>query len=169
MVSPITGRRLDLELTVPTAARRAAYVPIFRCSLVRDGRQQVDEKVIRSPADVAPILIDYLAGTDREMMVVVLVDARNKVIGLNTVSVGTLTESLVHPREVFKPAILANAAAVILGHNHPSGDPEPSPQDIATTRRLMEAGKALGIDVLDHVIIGDGTGRWYSLKQSGMM
>jgi DNA repair protein RadC len=84
------------------------------------------------------------------------------------VSVGDLSSALVHPREVFKPAILSNAASVILAHNHPSGDPQPSPEDCAVTRRLQEAGQILGIEVLDHVIIGDAS-RWASLREKGLM
>ena len=86
---------------------------------------------------------------------VVLLDARHKVIGLNTVSIGTVSASLVHPREVFKPAILANASAVILAHNHPSGELDPSEHDLELTRRLIEAGKLLGIELMDHLILCD--------------
>src|SRR5437899_11123120 len=88
---------------------------------------------------------------------VAMLDQKNKVIGINTVSMGSLTASVVHPREVFKIAILANCASIILGHNHPSSDPTPSKEDRALTARLVEAGKLLGISVIDHVIIGDGT------------
>jgi DNA repair protein RadC len=95
-----------------------------------------------------------LENEDREHFTVVLLDARNRVVGVNTVSIGTLTASLVHPREVFKPAILANAAAIIVAHNHPSGDPEPSNEDVAITQRLGEAGALLGIRLLDHLVLG---------------
>lgn len=93
---------------------------------------------------------------DREEFVVVLLDGKNRVIGFHVVSVGSLGASLVHPRETFKAAILANAAAVILIHNHPSGDPEPSTEDRSVTERLKGAGELLGIAVLDHIVIGDG-------------
>jgi DNA repair protein RadC len=89
------------------------------------------------------------------------------VIGFNLVAIGTLTSALVHPREVFKAAILANAAAIILVHNHPSGDPEPSAEDRALTSRLKEAGEILGIRILDHVVIGDG--RFRSLASEGII
>ena len=85
---------------------------------------------------------------------VILLDRKNAPIGLNTVSIGSLTASVVHMREVFKPAILANAAAILCGHNHPSGDPTPSREDRALTQRLVEAGKLLGIAVLDHIVLG---------------
>lgn len=94
---------------------------------------------------------------DRERFSVVLLDGKNRVLGIHIVSVGSLTAALVHPREVFKAAILANAASVILVHNHPSGDPEPSAEDRALTARLRQAGELLGITVLDHVVIGDGS------------
>jgi DNA repair protein RadC len=101
------------------------------------------------------------------MFVVVLVDAQHRPIGVNVVSIGSLTATVVHPRECFKPAIIGNAAAVLLVHGHPSGCPQPSTEDIAITRRLRDAGELLGIRVLDHVIVGDGNhfsfvdeGRW---------
>src|SRR5207302_8829691 len=93
---------------------------------------------------------------DREVFLALVLDGKNQLLGFNQVSVGSLSAALVHPREVFKAAILANAAAIILVHNHPSGDPEPSPEDRAITGRLKEAGELLGIKVLDHVVIGDG-------------
>ncbi len=84
-----------------------------------------------------------------------MLNGKNDVLGFNVASTGSLTAALVHPREIFKPAILANAAALILVHNHPSGDPDPSPEDRAITSRLKEAGEIVGIRVLDHVVIGD--------------
>ena len=102
---------------------------------------------------------------DREEFLVLLLDGKNKLLGFHVVSVGTLTSSLTHPREIFKAAILANAAAILLLHNHPSGDPAPSAEDISITRRLKEAGELLGIQVLDHIIIGDG--RYVSFIESG--
>ena len=95
------------------------------------------------------------------MFVAILLDGK-KVIGFNVVSLGSLTAALVHPREVFKPAILANAANLILAHNHPSGDPEPAAEDRAITERLRHAADLLGITVLDHVVIGDGTFRSFA-------
>src|SRR5262245_39841910 len=96
----------------------------------------------------------YLADVDRENFVILILDQKNKVLGVHTVSVGGLTASIVHPRETFKAAILANAAAIIYGHNHPSGDCQPSREDRAITQRLKEAGALLGIGILDHLVIG---------------
>jgi len=122
---------------------------------------------IRSPADVARLLMSEMRYLDREHLRVVLLSTRNTVLDVVTVSVGTLNASLAHPRECFKEAIRQSAAAVIFVHNHPSGDPAPSPEDVSLTRQLVEAGKLLGIEVLDHVIIGDGV--FVSLKERGLM
>ncbi len=141
-------------------------IPIYHISLVREGTMSHYGKM-GSSHDAVAILRQYLEGADREHFVVLLLDRKNKIIGINTVSIGSLSASIVHPREVFKAAILANAAAIICGHNHPSGDPTPSPEDKVMTRRLVEAGKLLGIQVLDHVIIGDD--RFYSFADDGML
>jgi DNA repair protein RadC len=94
-------------------------------------------------------------------------DARNKLITKETISIGTINSSLVHPREVFEPAIRELAVAIILVHNHPSGDPTPSEDDIALTKRLIEAGKILGIEVTDHIIIGKN--KYFSFKERGLI
>jgi DNA repair protein RadC len=129
-------------------------IPIHRVELVREGSVPVDSRAIQGPADAADILRERIGAADREHFVALLLDTRHRVIGLHTVSVGTLNSSQVHPREVFKAAILANAAGVIVGHNHPSGDPEPSTEDLAITARLKQAGEVLGIALLDSLIIG---------------
>jgi DNA repair protein RadC len=122
--------------------------------------------MISSPADVDRLLRGRIANLDRENFVVVLLNTKNEVIGTPLISVGTLSASLVHPREVFKPAIRASAASVVLAHNHPSGKVELSREDREVTRRLVESAKILGIEVLDHVIVGDG---YYSMKEHGML
>ena len=122
--------------------------------------------VISSPADVDRLLRGRIANLDRENFVVVLLNTKNEVIESPLVSVGTLSAALVHPREVFKPAIRASAASVILAHNHPSGKVEPSREDREVTRRLVESAEILGIEVLDHVILGDG---FYSMKEHGKL
>ena len=98
-----------------------------------------------------------------------MVDQKHKVIGINTVSMGSLTASVVHPREVMKPAILSNAAALLLCHNHPSGAPQPSQEDRALTSRLVDVGKLLGINVLDHLILADGNETYYSFADEGLL
>jgi DNA repair protein RadC len=122
--------------------------------------------VISSPADVDGLLRGRIANLDRESFVVVLLNTKNEVIESPTVSVGTLSSSLVHPREVFKPAIRASAASVVLAHNHPSGRTDPSREDREITRRLAGAAEILGIEVLDHVILGDG---YFSMKEHGLL
>jgi DNA repair protein RadC len=133
--------------------------------LVRERSIASDQPQFRNSASVATLLQAVLAGADREHCLVVLLDRKNRLIGLNTVSIGSLTAAVVHPREVFKPAILANAASVIVAHNHPSGDPEPSQEDKLLTRKLALAGEALSIQVLDHLVLGQG--RYYSFKDAG--
>lgn len=129
----------------------------------------VDEAkpVVRSPADVAQLMMSDLRYETREHLMVLILDSRNQVRHKRRISTGTLNESLVHPREVFSEALKFSAASIVLVHNHPSGDPEPSPQDAKATKAIVEAGKVLGIAVLDHVIVGDG--RWASMKQLGLM
>jgi DNA repair protein RadC len=119
---------------------------------------------VKSPEDVVGVVGGRLKGKKREHFLTLLLDTRNRLIRVATVSMGSLDSSIVHPREVFKEAISASAASVIFVHNHPSGDAEPSEDDIELTRRLVEAGKVLGIAVLDHVIVGDGV--FMSLKGS---
>jgi len=143
------------------------FAPIYRIQLVRDGRQSMIARQMTSPVDAATVLRAYLQGADREYLVVMLLDTRCRVIGINTVSIGTLDSSVITGREVFKAAILANAHSIILGHNHPSGDPNPSPADIHVTKALVEAGKVLDIEVQDHIIIGEL--RHVSLKERGFM
>lgn len=122
--------------------------------------------VVSSPADVDRLLRGRIANLDRENFVAVLLNTKNEVIESPLISVGTLSSSLVHPREVFKPAVRASAASVVLAHNHPSGKVEPSREDREVTRRLVGAAEILGIEVLDHVIVGDGH---FSMKEHGVL
>jgi len=140
------------------------YIPVVKIQMVRESRLVAPSSQIRCPQDAADILYKYLGNEDREHFVVLLLDTKHKVIGINTVSIGSLDSAIVHPREVFKPAILANVSGIIVAHQHPSGDPTPSPEDISVTKRLVEAGRILGIDVLDHIVVGDGT--YKSIKDS---
>ncbi|MCL6580053.1 MAG: DNA repair protein RadC [Firmicutes bacterium] len=123
-------------------------------------------RAVRSPEDVSNLVMEDMRYLDREQFRIVLLDSKNHVLGVRTVSVGSLSASIVHPREIFKEAIARSSAAIILVHNHPSGDPTPSREDVEVTRRLVEAGKLLGIEVLDHVVVGDN--RYVSLKEKGI-
>ena len=144
-------------------------IPVYKVQLVRESSVPHEQRQVRSSADVAALLRLYLDGADREHFVVILLDTKNKVIGINTVSTGSLSASVVHPREVFKPAIVSNAYAMLCGHNHPSGDPQPSQEDRKLTQRLVDAGKLLGIGVLDHVIVGDGSDKAFSFADEGLL
>lgn len=124
---------------------------------------------VGNPRDAERIVADEMATLDREVFCVMNLNTKGKVINLSVVSVGVLDSSMVHPREVFKSVILSNAAGVILIHNHPSGVPEPSPEDFDVTKRLMEAGDVLGIKVVDHLIVAGGTGEYYSLASEGAL
>lgn len=102
---------------------------------------------------------------DREHFIVVSLDTKNQPVSINICHIGSLNASIVHPREVMKSAILSNAASILVGHNHPSGKVEPSREDIDVTKRLVEAGKIIGIDVIDHIIVGEE--KYISLKEKG--
>jgi DNA repair protein RadC len=143
-------------------------LPVYRVTLVREGQIPSYNQQIRCSADASRMLATHLADVDREHFVVLMLDQKNHVIGLHTVSMGSLTTSIVHPREVFKAAILANAATILCGHNHPSGDTQPSQEDRAITNRLADAGKLLGINVVDHIIIGSA-GRYFSFADEGLL
>ena len=121
---------------------------------------------IRCVADVVNLAMPRLRDLAREEFLAVMLDTKHKVIEVKTVSVGHLNASLVHPRELFREGVRRSAAAMILAHNHPSGEPEPSSDDLALTERLQDAGRLLGIPVLDHVIIGDN--RYVSLRERGL-
>ncbi|MBX6352883.1 MAG: DNA repair protein RadC [Thermoflavifilum sp.] len=120
---------------------------------------------IRSAEDAAEYVMDRLRYLKKEHFLTLHLDTKHCVIGEEVVSVGSLDSSIVHPREIFKLAVRRSASAILCVHNHPSGDPTPSPEDLMVTRRLCEAGRILGIDVLDHIVVGDG--RFVSLKAMG--
>ncbi len=142
--------RAALELAKRVQAWRENAMPVIKC-----------------PGDVAGLLMAEMRFLDREHFRILCLDTKSNVLKIETVSVGSLNASIVHPREVFKSAIRRSAAAILLAHNHPSGDPTPSKEDIDVTRRLWEAGEILGIKVLDHVIMGDN--KYTSLKEKGLI
>lgn len=128
-------------------------------------RRLSEPVIIRTPRDAASYMMDEMRHLSQEHFVVLFLNTKNHVMGHETIFVGSLNASIVHPREVFLAAIRRHCASIICLHNHPSGDPNPSPEDREVTRRLVEAGKILGIDVLDHIIIGDQ--RYVSMKEKG--
>ena len=134
---------------------------------LRTKQKDVSNVKVSSPQDVVDLLMDEMQYLKQECFKTILLDTKNKVIKVEEISLGTLSASLVHPREVFVKAIRQHAAAIILAHNHPSGDTEPSAEDKNITKRLVEAGELLGISVLDHIIIGRGT--FLSFKQQKIL
>src|SRR5262244_2104556 len=163
-----TATQMTLLAEEKITKPKPASVPVFKIMLVREGRVPCYNQQIRSSADASTLLHTYLADVDREHFVIILLNQKNRVLGVSTISIGSLTASIVHPREVYKSAILSNAASIICGHNHPSTDCQPSKEDRAITTRLVEAGKLLGVNVLDHVIIG-GEGRYFSFADEGLL
>jgi DNA repair protein RadC len=144
------------------AAQVVAAIELGRRTLTRAGPNRVQ---LASPRAVAEFLLPLYGGQPVEQFGVVLLDTKHRVLRTRVLSVGTLDASVVHPREVFREATAANAAAIVLFHNHPSGDPEPSDDDYTLTRRLVAAGVLMGIDVVDHIILGDV--RYCSLREKG--
>ncbi len=147
------------DATTANGAYRDALfsgVPLYTTRLVREHTFSFPTRdQVRSPACAAAVLAEYFRDRDREEFLVVFLDTANTLVGIHVASVGGLAASIVEPRQVFKAAVLANAAALLLAHNHPSGNPEPSREDVAVTKQLVEAGKVMGIPVHDHLIITD--------------
>jgi DNA repair protein RadC len=144
-------------------------INIYKLKMIKEDTVEYSDTTIKSPCDIVRLAREVLEMHEmaEENFVILCLNTKNKIAGVHTVSIGSLNASIVHPREVFKAALLNNANGIICLHNHPSGDPEPSRDDIETTHRLVNAGNILGIKVLDHIIIGDG--RYISLKERGLM
>jgi DNA repair protein RadC len=126
-----------------------------------------DRPEVTSPEAAAEVLVPPLRDRDRERCVAALLDTKHRLLDVVTVSVGSIDHTFMAPREVFRDALLANASAVVLAHNHPSGDPEPSRDDELVTRRLVRAGELVGVEVLDHLVVGGD--RWISLARRGVV
>ena len=157
----------DLVRSVGLTERQAASL-CSSVALSQRLRETLPERQeCATPADIAALFMADLRWQDREQLCVACLDTKNRLIRTATISLGTLNSSMAHPRECFKAAIMSSAAAVIFAHNHPSGDPTPSREDIELTKALMRAGEVLGIEVLDHVVIGDGV--FASLRERGLI
>ena len=126
-----------------------------------------DKISIRSSKDAVNILAPEMEALDKEHFIILLLDTRHNLIKKERIFIGTLDNSVIHPREIFKPAIIESSSAIIIAHNHPSGDPSPSDDDIDITKKLKQAGKLVGIEILDHVIIGKGSS--YSFMDHDMI
>jgi DNA repair protein RadC len=146
----------------------AKRVNVISLKIVKEGSILYDVRRLSTPSEAAGLGKRFLEDLDREQVIVCCLDNKNQPVSINVVSVGILNSSLVHPREVFKTAILSNATSIILFHNHPSGDPEPSQEDIMITARIKDAGNILGIELLDHIIIGSDEA-FCSLKGKGLL
>ncbi|PYF08872.1 RadC family protein [Ureibacillus chungkukjangi] len=134
----------------------------------RLSQKQVDDRfTIRSPQDAATYLMPEMSSLQQEHFVVLFLNVKNQVMHKQTIFIGSLNSSIVHPREIFREAVKRSAASIICSHNHPSGNATPSPEDIEVTKRLQEAGYIIGIELIDHVIIGDH--QFISLKEKGYM
>jgi len=159
---------LAAKMDWPTHGRPYS-VPIYQTILLKDKNMWVEEVTVRSPRDAAQVAYDYLRNADQEELIVLVLNSRNRIIGVVPVYRGNVGTTIIRLSEVFRPAIVMGAVAIIVCHNHPSGDPTPSPEDIKVTQQFYGAGRALDIDVLDHIIVGDtgmsGLMRFYSIKE----
>lgn len=135
-------------------AKAAQIKATFELGRRQELEPELKDYDIKNPQSIVKAIRSSIKDKAKEHFKLILLDNRNKIISISTISIGTLNASLVHPREIFKEAIIHNSASVVLAHNHPSGDPEPSEEDMKITERLVESGKILGIEVIDHIIIG---------------
>lgn len=145
--------------------KHAKRIQIVQVKLVREKSMLYKGRKIRSPHDAYELMKEFLGDVDREHFIVMCLDTKNQPTCIQVVHIGSLNASIVHPREVMKSALLSNAAAILVGHNHPSNISTPSTEDIEVTERLKEAGKILGIDLIDHLILC--TDNFTSLKEKG--
>lgn len=148
-------------------AKGAQMKAVTELSKRLSASSEENKVIVKKPRDIANLLMPELRYKKQEVFQLILLDIKNQVISTPLISKGGLTSSIVHPREVFREAIRRSSAAIILVHNHPSGIPEPSQDDKEITSKLIEAGKIIGIEVLDHVIIGDGT--FISMKEKELI
>jgi DNA repair protein RadC len=151
---------------------RSKFISIFRITLVKDRRVAFEQCQLINSQQSQPLikkLIKTQGQPDKEQFCVILLNSKNEINGLNIVSTGDLSSAKVHPREVLKPAILSNSAAMILSHNHPSGDLSPSPEDIAITTIIVQASKIMGIQVHEHLIISMHDDSYFSFADHGII
>jgi len=160
---PLTVRPKRLSTPKPTF--KPYGVPRYRLTLVAESSGLAPSGPIQTSIAAATLLQPCFEGLDREHFLVCGLNAKHRIIGINIVSIGSLTLAIVHPQEVFKPLILMNAATFICAHNHPSSDPTPSPEDRVLTQRLRQGAEILGITLLDHVVLGEE--RYFSFADQG--
>lgn len=148
-------------------AKAAQIAAVFELARRLETFVEEPKRKVCSPKDVYTLMYPKMREQKKEKFITLCLDTKNQILKEEVVSIGSLSASIVHPREVFKSALMESSASVIMVHNHPSGDPSPSREDIMVTEKMVEGGKLLGIDVLDHIIIGEG--RYVSLKDEGFV
>jgi DNA repair protein RadC len=163
LIEPETLRRVT-GVGASRAARLLAAIELGRRSLVSAGDRRPK---LTTSAAVGRYLMPLYGGFSVERFGVVLLELKNRLIRTSNLSVGSLDDSIAHPREIYREAALASAASVVVFHNHPSGDPQPSVDDILLTRRLKDAGEVMGIELVDHIVLGDG--RWFSFRDANRL
>lgn len=145
----------------------AKRVDIVSLKMIKESSILYGNRRIGSPNEALEIFKDLLENSDREKLIVCCLNSKNEPTNISIVSIGSLNSSIVHPREVFKTAVISNAASILIAHNHPSGDTTPSKEDINITERIRQSGDIIGIKLLDHLIIGEG--KYLSLKEEGYL
>lgn len=165
----VTAEKGSAKVEQVVAENHIDETPAYHIELVREEKPAAFcGKAVFGPKDIADIFRQVFKNRDRELFTMLALDTKHRVIGINVVSQGTLAASIVHPREVFKAAMLLNASDIIVCHNHPSGNITPSREDSRVTKKLVKAGEILDIPLLDHLIVGwemDGSFRYYSFKE----
>ena len=146
----------------------AKRIEIVSLKMIRENSIMYSNRTISTPSEAVNLLRYLLEECDREKMLVCCLNTKNEPTNISVVSVGSLNSSIVHPREVFKTAIISNSASIIIAHNHPSGNSKPSKEDMSITERIKQAGKIIGIQMIDHIIIGEN-GEYTSLKEEGII
>ncbi len=148
--------------------KHSKRIDIVSVKLIKEKSISYLPRVISKPHQIAKLFSDFIKDSDKEQFVICCLNTKNQPTNISTISIGCLDSTLVHPREVFKVAILSNASSIILAHNHPSGNIEPSINDKEMTKRIYDVGKLHGIKVLDHIIIGEEN-NYFSFKEAGFL
>jgi DNA repair protein RadC len=145
-----------------------AYVPMYSIQLVKEDGYVENPQQVHNSKDIKNVIQPMIGNSDRECMIIVSLDTKNHIIAADIVSIGTLNQSFVHPREVFKSAIIRNACSIIMCHNHPSGDVTPSEEDVKVTKNILLASKFMGIPLLDHIILSHNN-KFFSFLDNGVL
>ncbi|MGH4049994.1 MAG: JAB domain-containing protein [Clostridium sp.] len=166
-VGKVNGGRKEM-IVAENSNTPAKRVNIVSIKMVKQGSILYEGRKITTPSQAAEIARQFLEESDREKLIAICLDTKNQPVSISVISIGSLNSSIVHPREVYKIALLSNAASIILCHNHPSGDTTASKEDISITKRLKECGELIGISLIDHIII-TSEGKYCSLKEKGIL